>query len=278
MDNLGTESRIGPWQVFRRGPQESDHRALLLPGGFCTALTYIDVVAEPTLTEARIETWAANPPGFGQNAAPDRFGYATTDYADLIEEFAQAEALDTLVGHSLSANVLIEVAARNNYSGKIILLDPCLRYRNEYRGVRLLRRAEMIPPLARRLYVAAGKNVRRSMQGLVRPDRLDMIVDDMQRVPPEENRAVINGYFDHLETYGSLAKRLADARGDVHFVRGDAESIGFDREDIQSVVAQENVVTHTITGSDHMTMLDNPPEVAALIASVATHSYLRDAS
>ncbi len=277
MDNLGTESRFGPWQIFRRGPQEPEHRALLLPGGFCTAITYIDVVAEPALVEAGIETWAANPPGFGQNAAPDGFGYASADYAELIEALAAAEGLDLLVGHSLSANILIEVAARNNYRGKIILLDPCLRYRNEYRGVRLLRRAEMIPPLARRLYAAAGKNVRRSMQGLVRPERLDLIIEDMQRVPADQNRAVINGYFDHLEQYGTLAKRLAEARGEVHFVRGDAESIGFDREDIRSVVAQENVATHTITNSDHMTMLDNPPEVAALIASVAVDSYLREA-
>jgi pimeloyl-ACP methyl ester carboxylesterase len=106
------------------------------------------------------------------------------------------------------------------------------------------------------------------MAGLIRPDRLDMIVTDMQRTPPEQNRAVINGYFDHIDNYGTLAKRLADATGEVHYVRGDAESVGFDRDDIRRIVAQENIETHTIENSDHFTMLDNPTAVAQLIVSV----------
>lgn len=175
-----------------------------------------------------------------------------------------------LVGHSLSANILIEVAARGNFNGPVVLLGPCLRYRNEYRGVRLLRRLEAIPPLARRAYRATSKGFDRSMKGLIRPERLELITADMQKTPPEQNRAVINGYFDHLELFGTLAKRLADAKGEVHFVRGDAESIGFDQEDVQLIVAQENVTTHTISNSDHMTMLDNPREVGELIAAVVS--------
>ena len=240
---------------------------LLLPGGFCTALTYIDLVAEPEIAEAGVTTLAANPPGFATNAPPPDFSYATTEYAELIERLAASERIDLLAGHSLSANILIEVAARNNFTGPIVLLDPCLRHRNEYRSVRLLRRLELIPPLARRAYAATTKSFPESMQGLIRPERLDQIVADMQKTPPEQNRAVINGYFDHLEQYGTLAARLADARGEIHYVRGDAESIGFDREDIQRVVAQENVTTHAVSNSDHFTMLDNPREVAEILVA-----------
>lgn len=267
MDDLGTARQSGPWQLFERGSGAG--RVLLLPGGFCTALSYIDLVAEPALAGAGVTTLAANPPGFATNLPPGGFTYATTEYAELIEALIGAENLTALVGHSLSANILIEVAARGNVDLPIVLLDPCLRYRNEYRGVRLLRRAELIPPLVRRLYAATSKGYERSMRGLIKPERLDLIVKDMQTTPPEQNRAVINGYFDHLKQYGSLAKRLADATGEIHYVRGDAESIGFDRADVELVVAQENVTTHTITNSDHFTMLDNPPEVAALIATVA---------
>jgi pimeloyl-ACP methyl ester carboxylesterase len=271
MEELGELVQLGSFQVFRRGPvgDEAARRVLLLPGGFCTALSYIDVVREQVLADAKITTYAANPPGFRDNPPPPGFTHSTTEYAELIEQLAHTEQIDLLVGHSLSANILIELAARGEYDGPIILLGPCLRQRNEYRGVRLLRRLEFFEPLARRAYASTSRNFRRTMAGLVRPERLELIVGDMELTPSEQNRAVINGYFDQLEEHGTLAKLLARAGGEIHFVRGDAESIGFDRADRQSVVAQQNVTTHTITGSDHMMMLDNPAEVAALIAAVA---------
>jgi pimeloyl-ACP methyl ester carboxylesterase len=270
VSELGTERRSGDFELFERG--SGDTRVLLLPGGFCTALSYIDLVAEPALAEAGITTLAANPPGFATNAAPEGFTYATTAYAELIEELAIAERLDVLVGHSLSANILIEVAARGNYGGPVVLLGPCLRVKNEYRGLRILRKLEIAPPLARRGYRSMSKDFHRSMAGIIRPDRLDLIATDMHRTPPEANRAVINGYFDHVEQYGTLAKRLADATGEVHYVRGDAESIGFDREDRAAVVAQDNVTTNTIANADHFTMLDNPSAVADLICAVASNA------
>jgi pimeloyl-ACP methyl ester carboxylesterase len=265
LNELGDRRISGAFEVFERGL--GDHRVLLLPGGFCTALSYIDLVAEPAIAEAGITTIAANPPGFAENAPPPGFSYASTEYAEMIELLATDERIDLLAGHSLSSNILIEVAARNNFTGPIVLLDPCLRYRNEYRSVRLLRRLEMIPPLAKRAYAATSKSFPESMKGLIRPERLEAIVADMQRTPPEQNRAVINGYFDHVEQYGTLAARLADARGEIHFVRGDAESIGFDREDIRKIVAQENVTTHAVTNSDHFTMLDNPKEVSEILVA-----------
>ncbi|MBJ7331792.1 MAG: alpha/beta hydrolase [Solirubrobacteraceae bacterium] len=267
MPELGTERRAGVFELFERAPAEraTGKRVLLLPGGFCTALSFIDLVAEPALADAGITTLAANPPGFRTNTPPDGFTCSTTEYAELVEALADAENLDLLVGHSLGANILIEVAARGNYVGPVVLLGPCLRVKNEYRGVRVLRRLEFAPPLARRAYRSMSADLHRSMAGLIRPDRLDVIVEDMQLTPPEQNRAVINGYFDHLEKYGTLAARLADASGAIHYVRGDAESVGFDRDDIRRIVAQENIETHTITNSDHFTMLDNPPEVAAVI-------------
>ncbi|MBI2692565.1 MAG: alpha/beta hydrolase [Solirubrobacterales bacterium] len=235
-------------------------------------MTYVDLVAELD----GVTTLAANPPGFAQNAPPPGLTYATTEYAELIERLAAAERIDMLAGHSLSANILIEVAARNNFTGPIVLLDPCLRFRNEYRSVRLLRRLERVPPLAKRAYAATTKSFPESMKGLIRPERLDEIVTDMQKTPPEQNRAVINGYFDHLEQYGTLAARLADARGEIHYVRGDAESIGFDREDIEKIVAQENVTTHAVTNSDHFTMLDNPKEVSEILVAALDLAGGRD--
>lgn len=264
MPELGNQREAGAFEVFERGT--GGKRVLLMPGGFCTALSYIDLVVElPEFT-----TLAVNPPGFATNAQPEGFGYTTTEYAELVEELAVSERLDLLVGHSLSANILIEVAARGNWSGPVVLLGPCLRARNEYRGVRILRRLELVPPLAARAYESTSKDLHRSMAGLIKPDRLDLIVADMQRTPPEQNRRVINSYFDHIKQYGTLARRLADTKGEIHYVRGDAESVGFDREDIARVVAQENIETHAIENSDHFTMLDNPSAVAAVIARATT--------
>lgn len=268
MEELGTCRRSGAFEIFERAPADPAQakRVLLLPGGFCTALSYIDLVVKISNAPGDTTTLAANPPGFATNTPPTGFTYATAEYAEMIEQLAATENLDMLVGHSLSANILIEVAARGNYKGPVILLGPCLRVRNEYRGVRILRKLETVPPLARRAYRSVSKDFHRSMAGLIRPDRLDLITQDMQRTPPEQSRAVINGYFDHLEQYGTLANRLADATAtEIHYVRGDAESVGFDRADVARIVAQENIITHTIENSDHFTMLDNPADVARLI-------------
>jgi pimeloyl-ACP methyl ester carboxylesterase len=267
--DLGIRRVALEFELFERVVSPEQHRALLLPGGFCTALSYIDLVDEPAIAKAGITTIAANPPGFAANNPPEGFAYSTTEYAQLVEQLAVSENLDLLVGHSLSANILIEVAARGKYTGPVVLLGPCLRYSNEYRGVRILRRLEKIPPLAARAYKSTSREFHKTMGGLIKPDRLDEIVADMQRTPPEQNRAVINGYFDHLAKYGTLANRLADATGEIHYVRGDAESVGFDQEDVERIVAQENIVTHTIENSDHFTMLDNPRAVAELIVDVA---------
>src|SRR2546421_12135511 len=42
------------WESVESGPPDAERRVLLLPGGMCSARSYAEVLAEPTLAEVRL--------------------------------------------------------------------------------------------------------------------------------------------------------------------------------------------------------------------------------
>lgn len=259
-------NQIGDWQVIETPSREERARVLLLPGGFCTALSYVDLIEQPQLIDGGVTTLAVNPPGFGGNPIPPGFECSTSEYAALTEAFASQQGIDLIVGHSMFGNILIEVAARGEHTGPLMLLGPCLRFQDELRGVQKLRRLDVNDAhFATTAWKLANRGLKGTMRGLVPKDRLKLVADDMKRNPFEANRKVINGYFDHLAEWGTLANRLEGTTNDVYYVRGDRERIGFNDEDRERISAMPNVKLCTVADADHFTMLDNPAAVATLI-------------
>lgn len=259
-------NQVGDWQVIETPAREEHARALLLPGGFCTALSYVDLIEQPELIDGGVTTLAVNPPGFGGNPIPPGFECSTSEYAALTEAFARRQSIDLIVGHSLFGNILIEVAARGEYRGPLMLLGPCLRFQDELRGVQKLRRLDVNEAhFATTAWKLANRGLKGTMRGFVPKNRLKLVTDDMKRNPFEANRKVINGYFDHLAEWGTLADRLQGSTNDIFYVRGDRERIGFGEEDRQRIAAMPNVTLCEVPDADHFTMLDNPAAVAGLV-------------
>ncbi|HEX5193045.1 MAG TPA: alpha/beta fold hydrolase [Solirubrobacteraceae bacterium] len=119
------------WPAIDNDVEQPRWRALMLPGLFCSAEFFTDVLAEPALRQAGVAAIAADPPGFAGVPAPDGFDFSIEGYAAVVEEFAAAESIDVIVGHSLCANIGIEIAARGRFGGKLLLLSPSLSREDE---------------------------------------------------------------------------------------------------------------------------------------------------
>lgn len=256
------------WELIERGPGDARHRALLLPGGLCTAMSYELLVEQPELERAGVATLAANPPGFAGRPVPEGFGFTTAEYAAEVERVAADRSADMLVGHSLFGNVLIEVAARGNYAGALVLIGPCLRRTDEFADLRLLDRVARMPVAGALAWRATNATFGISMRPFFPPELRRRLVADMRRNPAANNRRVVSRYFDHLDEHGTLADRLAGTRQQLLLVRGDREKVGFDDGDRARIEAMDNVTLVKVAGAGHFVMIDQPAALAQLMADV----------
>ena len=66
----------GTWETVQSGPEDADCTVLLLPGGWCTAVFYQELMAEPALAGIRLV--AVTLPGNGGTPAPQDMSVETT--------------------------------------------------------------------------------------------------------------------------------------------------------------------------------------------------------
>jgi pimeloyl-ACP methyl ester carboxylesterase len=111
-----TREHLG-WVLHESGPESADHIVLLLPGALCTAAFYDDLLAEPSMRDAPIRFVATTVPGFGGTAPP--VDVSMESYSTLAGKLASDLGCDVVVGHSLGANVAIEMASAGEFSGPL---------------------------------------------------------------------------------------------------------------------------------------------------------------
>jgi pimeloyl-ACP methyl ester carboxylesterase len=125
-----TREHLG-WVLHESGPERADHTVFLLPGALCTAAFYDDLLAEPSMSEAPIRFVATTVPGFGGTAPPEDMSMES--YSKLAGQLASDLGCDAVVGHSLGANIAIEMASAVEFSGPLVLLSPSFSRRDESR-------------------------------------------------------------------------------------------------------------------------------------------------
>ena len=130
-----TRDHLG-WQLYESGPEGADHAVLLLPGALCTAAFYDDLIAEPALRRASVRFEATTLPGFGGTEPLDDLSFE--NYARTAGKIAADLGCDAVVGHSLGANVALEMVATGAFKGPIVLLSPSLSREDESKFPRAL--------------------------------------------------------------------------------------------------------------------------------------------
>jgi len=254
------------WELRRAGPANARRRALLLPGGLCTAVFYADQLADPRLASSGVCFIAATPPGFGGRPAPE--DVTVESYARLTAELSRSLGCHLIVGHSYSANVVIEMAATGLFTGPIVLLSPIFSREDEEKEFRMIAAVSRIPVLGRVPWMIFPRLLDSAMKGRLPEDRHEELVAEMRRNDMAVFRLLVHEYFAYLDRHGSLVGRLCASGVDTWVVRGDRDEIGLSDEERRALEACPTVTMVQVPDAGHMVMTDQPARTTDLILEI----------
>lgn len=255
----------GGWLVRTNGGPDARRRVLLLPGLFCTAAFFQDMLDDEQLVAAGIHAIAAEPPGFAGNEPADDFDYSIESYAAIVEQFASDNGIDLIVGHSFSANIAIEIAARGNFNGPLLLLSPSLSREDEEDDLISLYEAGKTPVVGTLVWLGLNPTLKHGMKELLPESRFDELMGEMKRNPHKASKAQLNAFLEHMNKYGSLASRLAESGATAWLGRGDRDPVGVTDEELVTIEASPTVEIKTIPDAAHFSITDAPKHVNKLI-------------
>ena len=118
----GTRRRtLDGWELYETG-SEARNTALMLPGGLCSGRFYEEIANQPQLADVHVV--ATTLPGYAGTSPSGDLRIETL--ASQAGELAQMVGADVVVGHSIGANVAIEMVAARAFAGPVVLLAPSL--------------------------------------------------------------------------------------------------------------------------------------------------------
>jgi pimeloyl-ACP methyl ester carboxylesterase len=259
----------GGWEVLEGGADRPSRQVLMLPANMATAEFFRGMVTDPALAPAGVRAVAATPPGFGGVPAPAGFDFTVESYARLIDERAIAGGFDLVVGHSLSANALVEVAARGRYQGGLVLVAPTLRASSEVQAARNLDKISRLPVFNSAAWFGMMLGLGFGMRPELPADRRAPLVAEMRRNPTRLHRRWLMATFDHLAAnasaaHGGLAGLLARAGNRARLVRGSRDPVVVHPDD-RATLEAAGVEIVEVPDARHFVVASRPHEVNEVV-------------
>ena len=155
----------------------------------------------------RIRFIATTLPGFGGTAPPDDL--SMENYSKLASRLAADLSCDVVVGHSLGANVAIEIVSAREFSGPVVLLSPSFSRQDESKFPRALDRLSGV--FGHLPYALMLKLIGPAFGSSLPPARREFLSNELKKNDPRFLRAQTRSYLAYLDRHGSLAKRFCDA-------------------------------------------------------------------
>jgi pimeloyl-ACP methyl ester carboxylesterase len=249
------------WVLHESGPESADHRVLLLPGALASWAFYEDLLAEPRISEAPIRFIATTIPGFGGTAPPDDL--SMENYSKLASELAADLSCDVVVGHSLGANVAVEMVSASTFSGPVVLLSPSFSREDESMFPRVLDRLSRV--LGHLPYSLTLKIIGAAMRSSLPPARREFLSNELKNNDPRFLRAQTRLYLDYLDRHGSLAKRFCTVGTPAWVVYGERDDIGITPDERAVLAAASHVTLIEIADTGHFALNQKPDEIAAIV-------------
>jgi pimeloyl-ACP methyl ester carboxylesterase len=259
------------WLLREAGPENAAHTVLLLPGALCTSAFYDDLLAEPAIRDAPIRLIATTLPGFGGTAAPDDLSMES--YTKLAARLAADLSCDVVVGHSLGANVAIELVSTGEFTGPVVLLSPSFSRTDESKFPRALDKlSRVLGPLPYSLMLEV---IGPAMKSGLPPARADVLANELKKNEPRFLRDQTHEYLAHLDRHGSLAKRFCDAAPQAWVVYGERDDVGITQDERALLEAAPGVRLVEIADAGHFTLNQKPGEIADLVLQAVTSAKAR---
>lgn len=259
--NLSAASREHLGWVVHESGGPGDHTVLLLPGALATAAFYDDLIAELGLIDASIQFVATTLPGFGGTSPPE--DVSMENYAKLAGRLATDFGCDVVVGHSLGANVALEMVAAGEFAGPVVLLSPSFSRRDESKFPRALDSLSRV--FGYLPYALMLKMVGPAFKSSLPPDRRDVLVAELRRNDPRFLRRQTRRYLEYLDQHGSLAPRLCDTGVPAWVVFGEHDDIGITDDERRALEDCPHVTLVTIPEAGHFTLNQKPDQIAVLV-------------
>jgi pimeloyl-ACP methyl ester carboxylesterase len=258
--STASRERFG-WTLHESGPEGADQTVLLLPGALATAAFYDDLLAERKVKDASMRFVATTLPGFGGTRAPA--DVSTENYARVAGIIATELGCDAVVGHSLGANVAIEMVGAGEFSGPVVLLAPSFSRVDESKFPRALDRLSTV--FGHLPYALMLKIIGPAMKSSLPEHRREALIAELQKNDPRFLRRQTRAYLEYLDRHGSLARRLCDASVRTVVVFGEDDEIGL-TDDERDVLEQcPSVTVVKIADAGHFTLNEKPSEVAEIL-------------
>jgi pimeloyl-ACP methyl ester carboxylesterase len=252
------------WDLLESGPADASTTVLLLPGGMCTAAAFADVIT--ALEGAPLRVVSATLPGFGRTPHPDDL--SMENYAALAGRLAADLGADAVAGHSLGANVAIEMAAAGTFTGPVLLLSPSFCSDDEAKELRFLDRIGRVPGIGFLVWRLALTGLPHSVPKSIPADRRPAFVRALANNAVGFCRPLVRRYYEYLDAHGSLVSRLCDSGVRAVVVFGDHDEVGLTDAEAAALDACPQVTRTTMEDATHFLIAERPGAVADLIVDL----------
>jgi pimeloyl-ACP methyl ester carboxylesterase len=254
------------WIVYEQGPQDATQAVLLLPGALASSVFYDDLLAEPALADASLRLVATTLPGFG--GTPPPADVSMENYAALAGKLAADVGCVVVVGHSLGANVALEMVAAGAFRGPVVLISPSFSREDESRFPRALDRLARV--FGHLPYSVMMKMIGPAMKSSLPPHRRDVLIADLKNNDPHFLRRQTRAYLEYLDHHGSLAHRLCDSGVPAWVVFGSHDEIGLTEDERRVLDGCPHVRLVTIQDTGHFALNQKPDRIAELILAAVS--------
>ena len=254
------------WLIREQGPRDEAHAVLLLPGALASSVFYDDLLSEPTLADASLRFVATTLPGFGGTTPPT--DVSLENYARLGGRLAADVGSDVVVGHSLGANLALEMVAAGEFRGPVVLISPSFSREDESRFPRALDRLGVV--FGHLPYALMMKLVGPAMKSSLPPGRRAVLIADLKNNDPRFLRPQTRAYLEYLDRHGSLAGRLCDAGAPAWVAFGSDDEIGLTEDERRVLDACPHVTLTTIADTNHFALNHKPDRIAELVLAAVS--------
>jgi pimeloyl-ACP methyl ester carboxylesterase len=254
------------WVIHESGPADAAHAILMIPGGLCPWQFYEDVVAELHLRNAGLRFVATTIPGHAGTPPPEDLSQEA--YARSAGQLARDLGCDVVIGHSMGANVALEMAALGTFSGPIVLLSPTFSREDEARFLWILNRVGRVPGLGTLAWKAMTGMIPSAMKGFIPPEHREAWMVELRKNNWRFFRAAIRRYFEYLSDQPSLVSRLCKSGVAARVVFGGPKDVGLKDDERRVLEACPTATLMDWPGAGHKT-LGETVAVADLIVEAA---------
>jgi pimeloyl-ACP methyl ester carboxylesterase len=221
------------WIIHESGPADAQHAVLMIPGGLCPWRFYEDVIGELRRRGVGFRCIATTIPGHAGTPPPDDLSQEA--YARSAAELAKDLGCDIVIGHSMGANVVIEMATLGIFSGRMVLLSPAFSYEDEARFLWILDGIGRVPGVGGLAWRAMTAMMPSAMKEFIPTEHREAWTAELKKNDWRFFQAGIAAYSEYLKGGVPLVGRLCDSGVRAWVVFGGPKDTGL-KDDERAVL------------------------------------------